>query len=352
MAELMQRQKTTFVSLSKGEIIKGKITKLTPSEILVDINAKTEAVVLEKEKKLLKNLLSTLHIGDEVIVSVLNPESDSGNPVVSLRRFMDEALWGKLKKLQESQEPLDGIIREVTKGGFVVETNTGASGFLPNSQTSFMENQQEALNKPVKVYILELNRADHKVILSQRPLLSIEDFKKKTAGIKIGEKADVVIKTITPFGLFVAIKDLSHVDGLIHISEISWERTENILDQFRTGQSLQAVVLRFDYETKRVDFSIKRANADPFEEVAKSFSIDQKVKAEVSKILSTGIALLIVSKDDSEQKIDAFIRKGKIPPTVTYEVGQSVEATVSEIDKKRRRIMLIPVLKEKPIGYR
>ncbi len=347
MAELLKSVKTPFTNLQKGEIIKGTITKLTPQEILIDIKAKTEAVVLEKDKRILRNLLSTLKVGDTVNVSILNPESDSGNTIVSLRRFIDDISWEKLKQKQDAQEVIKGIIREITKGGFVVETSLGISGFLPNSQTSSMENSQDVLNKQINVFILEMNRVDRKVILSQRPVISSEEFRNKTSGLKIGQKIDTIITTIIPFGLFVSLQNQENtLDGLIHISEIGWERTEDILEHFSIGQKLEAVVIRIDYEAKRVDLSLKRLTADPFEQLAKKYTIDQKIKATVAKVLPTGVSLTL------EEGVEGFIRKEKIPPTVSYKIGQEIDATVTEVDTKRRRVILAPVLKEKPIGYR
>src|SRR3990172_4400023 len=133
MAELMAKTQSSIRSFKKGEVVTGTITKLTSSEILIEIGAKTEAVVLEKDKNLLRSLLSTLKAGDKVNVSVLNPESDQGNPVVSLRRFMDEKHWGALDKLKNEEQTLEVVITELTKGGFLVTTTDGMSGFLPNS---------------------------------------------------------------------------------------------------------------------------------------------------------------------------------------------------------------------------
>ena len=347
MAELMQKARAPIVTVGKGEIVKGIITKLTPSEILVDIHAKTEAVVLEKDKKILRSLLSTLKVGDSVTVSILNPESDNGNSVVSLRRFIDDISWEKIKNKQQSQEALDAVVKEITKGGFLLETKDGFSGFLPNSQTSLMENPQQILGKEIKAFVLELNREEHKIIFSQRAMISPEEFKKIVSVVKIGQKMDAIITTITTFGLFVSLQlKGSTIDGLIHISEIAWERTEDIALHFTVGQKVEAVIIRIDWEAKRVDLSLKRLTSDPFEEIAKKYPIDQKVTGTVTKMISIGVIATI------DQDIEGLIRKEKIPPTVSYKIGDAVTATVSEIDNKRHRLILTPVLKEKPIGYR
>lgn len=354
MAELMQKVKTPFVALKKGETVRGRITKLTSSEIIVDLGAKAEAIVLEKDKSILRNLLAALKVGDEVMVNVLSPEGETGNPVVSLRRFMGDRLWDRLLENQKAQEPIDVIVKEFTKGGFLVETAQGISGFLPNSQTAFIDNSQAFIDKTIQVYILEAQRKEHKIIFSQRPPVNDTEFKKTVGQLRIGQKISAIISAVTPFGLFVSLqlpKRKIFVDGLVHISEISWERTEDIAGKFSVGQKVEVVILRIDYEAKRIDLSIKRLTKDPFVEIVDAYPVDKKVKGIVVRAISTGVVVKIEDPSFPES-VEGFIRKDKIPPTVSFEVGNVVEATVAQVDARRHRLILVPVLKEKPIGYR
>ncbi len=352
MAELMGKTKTSFNTFSKWDNVKGTITKLTPSEILIDINAKAEAIVFEKDKGILRNFLNALHVGDVVDVMILSPESDTGNPVVSLRRFMDDKLWDVIAKKQEKQEQVEVTVLESTKGGLVVETKEKVSGFLPNSQTTFVENPQDLVGKIIPAYVIEINRKDHKVVFSQRRPVTDEAFVAAIKGIKIGEKVKGTVSAITPFGLFVSFtKGDVQLDGLVHISEIAWEHTDDIAGMFSVGQELELAVVRIDRETKRIDLSLKRLTEDPFSVISKRYPADQKVKAKVIKVLNTGVSV-VISDTETGEDIEGFIRKEKIPPTVTYTAGQEITATVVEIDSRRHKILLVPVLKEKPIGYR
>lgn len=348
MAELLASHKTTFVTFNKGDIVTGIITKLTPAEILVDVDAKTEAVVLEKDRKILKTLLSTLKVGDSVQVSILDPESDRGNPVVSLRRFIGDLSWKKLSDFKENKKEVEVLVTEATKGGYLVQTDEGLSGFLPNSHILHNLNPQDAVSKKIKVFVLELIRPEHKIIFSQKALLGAEDFGKAIRDFKKEQKIDAIITNLTPFGIFVSIQNSKGetIDGLIHISEISWKKVENVQDLFSSGQKIEAVIIGFDKDAKRVDLSIKRLTADPFEEKSKKFSQDQKVSGKVLKIISTGIIL------ELEDGVEGFIRKEKVPPNVSYSQGEEMNVTVSEVDRKKHRIILVPVLLEKPIGYR
>lgn len=347
MADLMKSVKTNFVSPQKGQILEGVITKLTSTEILVDIGAKTECVVLEKDKNILRSLLSSLKVGDKVTVSVLNPESDFGNAVVSLRRFNDEKVWIKLEALHKSKEQIDATVDEITRGGFLVSTKDGFSGFMPNSQVSFLENSQSLLSKIIKVSVIELNRPLKKIIFSQKAGMGSEDFDKAIKALKIGQKIKTIISNVAPFGIFTYIKfDSTVVEGFIHISEVSWEKTITIPDIYQKDEEIEVEILNFDKEAKRINLSIKNLTKDPFEEKLKSFQKDQKVSGTVYKILSSGILITL------GEGIEGFIKKDKIPPTQSFAEGSPITATVVEVDTKRHRVALVPVLTEKPIGYR
>lgn len=362
MAELMSKANKTFTKLQKGAEIQGIITKLTSKEILVDIDAKSEAVVLEKDKRLLRNLLSNLKVGDTVTVQILNPESDQGNPVVSLRRFMDDAVWVKLEKLQKDQTPVIVTVNEITRGGYLVSTDSGISGFLPNSHTSFVtpatdgmnQNPQDLQGKKLDVFILELNRQAHKIIFSQKQIMKDVDFQNAVREFSIGNKLSPVISNVTNFGLFVVLhnKDGMQIDGLIHISEISWDDVADLQALYKSGATVDVVIIGIDKDSKRVDLSIKRLTKDPFEELIYGITLEQKVTGIVANITSHAVFLDIPSPSKKDAMVTGIIRKDKIPPNISFEVGESVTATVSQIETKRHRLILVPVLQAKPIGYR
>ncbi len=343
MARLMASHMSSFVSLKKGESVKGKLTKLTPNEILVDLGAKTEALILEKDKGILRTILGMFKVGDTVEVNVLNPESEIGQPVVSLRRYLGNIAWVKLEELQNSHEQIEVTISEIGKAGFVVATSFGVSGFLPQSHTTTSNTQENVVGQKINASVLEINRVDNKVIFSQKTKMSDDDFDKAQKKYKAGQKVDVIVTNVTAFGLFVA---LDTFEGFIHISEISWERQEDLAGQFKAGQKITAAIIRFDKESKRINLSIKKLSADPFEELIEKYPLDKKVSAVVTKVEAAGVSL------EFDDDIQGFIKKEKIPPMTTYTAGQDITVTVSEHDKRKHRIVLTPVLKEKPIGYR
>jgi small subunit ribosomal protein S1 len=351
MADLMKKveaNKTPFVSPHKGDMLTGKITKLTSGEILIDIGAKTEAVVLEKERNIMNKILSSYKVGDKVAVQVLNPESDFGYPVVSLRRSVGDITWNRLSKLQKSQEPVEVNLDMATKGGFLATTADGISGFLPNSHTSSLENPQGLIGKKIKVVILETNRELNKIIFSQKQVMGPADFQKLIRDLKVGQKIDAVVSNVAPFGVFLSIpvNDSKLAEGFIHISEASWENVQNLSDLFKIGDKITGVVTGFDRESRRVNLSLKRLTADPLEKKFDEFTVDKKLKGKVTKIISTGVLL------DLGENITGLIKKEKVPVKTTYKEGQEVEVTVSAVDKRRHRVEVSPILKAKPIGYR
>lgn len=348
MGQLLAKHQNKFVTLKKGESIKAKLTKLTPNEILVDAGAKTEAVVLERDKRIVGTIMQQFKVGDTVEVNVLNPESESGQPIVSLRRYLGNLAWEKLEALQKKSEPVEITIKDASKAGYVVDTAFGVSGFLPQSHVAFT---QDGLNpgQTVKARVLELNRADNKVIFSQKQSLSDEDFAAITKQYKVGEKLNVTVTTITPFGIYVMLpkkKEAADLEGFIHISETSWEKVADLNEMFTPGQEIEAVLSKFDAETKRVSLSVKRLTADPFETLIEKYPVDTKVRGTVTAIEDGDVIFTF------GEGAEGVLRKDKIAPGTTYTEGQGVNLTIADHDKRKHRILVSPVLLEKPMGYR
>lgn len=353
MAQLLAKHKDSFKSLHKGETVKGTLTKVTAHEILVDVGAKTEAVVLEKDHDILHTILSKFKVGDPVEVSVLNPESDYGHPVVSLRRYLSNQAWGKLEELAKNKQMIEAAVSDTVKNGYIVTTDFGISGYLPQLHVSFSDGQTLTRGMRIKVSVLELNRSENKIIFSQKALLTDDAFASITKQFTIGEKVKATVTNVAPFGIFVSLPipkpergQPKTIEGLVHSGEIAWERVDNPATLFAVGDTIEAVITRFDSETKRLLLSIKRLTEDPFEVLTKQYPVDSRVTGIVKAADDSGVTVLL------DNEVEGFIRKEKIPPTVTYTPDQKITATVSEFDKKRHRMILVPVLLEKPIGYR
>lgn len=345
MAELMARQSSAFNALKRGDIVTGTVKKLTPKEILLDIGYKSDALVIEYDKQNLENLLSLLKVGDKVSASVISPESEEGFPVLSLRRMLEERVYGALETVFKADTTLTAHILEVTRGGYFIETDEGIKGFLPNSQ--LMEGR---LNQgdDVEVKVIEFDREKKRVIVSQKAThylmnaSEIEKYLKRDAVIK------GVVTLVTPYGIYLEVspKEGILIEGFIHISEVSHQRVEGLEGKFKIGESLEAQVIGIDSDNKRVNLSLKRLEKDNFDEVKKKYKLEETIKGVVSDVKSKGITLMV------DKNVMAFISSSKIPTDVEYKKDDSIDIEVTGYDDKKRLILVSPVLKTKVIGYR
>lgn len=356
MAELMAKHGKDLNPLKKGQEVQGTITKLHSSEIMMQIDGKTDVMVIEKDRRLLKQLLSLLKVGDIVTAIVLYPESDAGYPVVTLRAFIEGKMWENLEKLQKSGEKIFVMVTDSTKGGLLVETDLGTQGFLPNSHMALGKKPEELVGQKITASIVELSKDARKVVFSQKATLTPDDFKNIASQYKTGTKVSGKVSGITTFGIFVSLPyktadgETTFVDGLVHISEISWEKVEDLSALFSMGDTVDAVVIGMDPRSKRIDLSIKKLSTDPFQAVLDEFTVEKKVTGTVREMTEVGLLVDLGEVDGIE--VEGLIKKDKISPTTTYEKGQKVTATVVSIDSRKRKVMLTPVLTEKPLMYR
>ncbi|OGH11761.1 MAG: hypothetical protein A2857_03840 [Candidatus Levybacteria bacterium RIFCSPHIGHO2_01_FULL_36_15] len=345
MAQLMSSFSSKMVFLKKGETVEGTVKKLTPQEITLDIGAKSEALVLEFDKSNVNNLLKLLKVGDKVKATVLSPESEEGFPVVSLRRTLDDLIFSGLQKIFEKEDSLDVYISEATRGGFFAETNEMVRGFLPNSQVL---SEYNLVGKTIKVKIIEFDKAKKRVIFSEKATSYLMNPLEIEKAVKKNSVIEAAINNVTNHGLYVSISTENGqlVEGFIHISEVSYQRVENLQNMFNKGEKIKVLVIDIDHENRRVNLSIKRLEKDKFEDVKTSYKKDQKVKGVISSIKTKGITVKL------SENVLGFIPEGKIPPQVTYKEGEEIEALIEDFDSRRRLVVLTPVLKAKPMMYR
>lgn len=343
MAELMKKHGDFVKPLKKGDKVKGKVIKLTPQEILLDIGYKSYALVIEYDKQKLENLLSIINLGDEVTASVISPEAEEGFPVVSLRRMLDEKVYGKLEDLFKGQKSFEVTILDVTRGGYFVATNDGTRGFLPNSQV-IKDNFNQ--NDKVNVKMIEFDKEKKRVIFSQKATKYLTDAQILKNIIKPNERIRATVTTVVPYGIYVEFeKDKNLIEGFIHISEVSSERVEGLMDKFKTGETMDVNVIEIDSSNNRVNLSLKALAADEFVVIKEKYKIEMNVKGKVLRSSTRGVEV-----DLGDAK--GFIQSTKVPSGMIFETGSEVEGEVVGYDDRSKRILLSPVLKTKFIGYR
>lgn len=345
MAELMARQTSQFTTLKRGDTVTGKVKKLSPKEILLDIGYKSDALVIEYDKQNLENLLSLLKEGDTVTATVISPESEEGFPVLSLRRMLEERVYGALETVFKADTTLLANILEVTRGGYFIETNEGIKGFLPNSQLKDIKLNQ---GDKAEVKVIEFDREKKRVIVSQKAthyLMNISEIEKL---IKRDTTTKGTVSLVTPYGIYVELELKPGVlaEGFIHISEVSHQRVEGLEDKFKVGEKLEALIIGVDTENKRVNLSIKRLEKDNFEDIKNKYPQEKTISGVVTDVKSKGVTLRV------EENVSAFIPSSKLPTGTEYKNDDKVEAEVTGYDVKKRQILVSPVLKTKVITYR
>lgn len=345
MAELMAGNSYAFNVFKKGQEVEGIVKKLTRSEILLDIGAKSDALVLEVDKTNQDNLLKALKVGDKVKAVIISPESEEGFPVVSLRRALDNLIYSDLGKLASSGEDIEIMVLEPTRGGFFAVSDNGMRGFLPTSQVL---NQDNITGKKMKVKLIEVDREKKRIIFSQKATEYITDIQKLRTLLPKGTKVKALVTQVAPYGIFVTLKGEGGklVEGFVHISEIAYERVENLSALYKKGDEIDAAVLEVDSENRRVNLSVKSTLEDTFSKVAEQYKKEDKVKAKVTRVSSRGITLELA------KGVNGFIPADKIPGGSTYKVGDSLDAEITDVDAKKRMVVVSPIVTKTFVGYR
>ena len=345
MAELMARQTSQFQTLKRGDFVTGTVKKLDPKEILLDIGYKSDALVIEYDKRNNENLLKLLKIGDTVTASVISPESEEGFPVLSLRRMLEQKVYGSLEEIFKADTTLTATVLEVTRGGYFIETVGGVKGFLPNSQ--LIEGKLEQDSK-VEVKVIEFDKEKKRVIVSQKAthyLMNISEIEKL---VKRDTVITGLVTLVTSYGIYLELtpKEGVLIEGFIHISEVSHQRVEGLEDKYKIGEKLEVQVIGMDVENKRVNLSLKRLEKDTFDEVKSKYKVEDTVKATVADVKSKGVTLIL------EPGVNAFFPESKIPTGVSYKKDDAIEVEVTGFDDKKRLVLVSPVLKTKVMTYR
>lgn len=343
----------SWTGFKKGETISGTVSSISGKEVMIDFGGKMEGVVGEKEWEEVKDYVAGLKVGDKISALVITPESERGQMVVSVRKTGSKYRWQKAQEIFKS----GGVVKvrglEVNKGGLVVEFE-GVRGFVPGSQLS-PEHQAEMpklVNRMINVKVIEVDEKQNRLVFSEKAVTGEAELVKKLeelkAKVKIGEKYSGKVAAIMSYGVFVNLDPPAGggADGLVHISEISWQKVENLNELFKTGDEVEVMVLGINENDGKLNLSIKHLQPDPWLELSKKYSTDQQVKGEVTRVSSYGVFVKL------EDGVEGLIHISKVPAGTQYKEGDKVTCTVESIDASAHRISLIPVLAAKPIGYK
>jgi len=341
MGDLLKLGSDAAVGFKKGEAVKGKITTIKNKSIFIDIGGKTDAVVLGKEFEFVKDYVSDLKIGDEIEVQIKSPENDKGQILVSIRGAASGYGWSYFTEKEKSGGEITVFGKELNRGGVVVTAPFGFYGFIPGSQigSKFDGDPEKLLNKKVKAKVLEVDQAKNRLVFSERLVSEPNKVGEESDAIedlKLGDAFEAEVVRVEPFGLFVRVEKsltggMMRLEGLVHISEISWEKIDNVANVYKSKDKVSVVLV--NKQDGRLQFSIKRLKDDPWKEIENKYQKEKEFDGEVTKIANFGALVRL------EPGVEGLIHISKLAGT-TLKEGEKVQVYIESIDVAKRKISL------------
>ena len=340
--ELREAIETSLRDFKEGDIVDGEIVKIDRDEVLLDIGYKSEGVIPAKELSIRHDVdpNEVVHVGDHVEALVLQKEDKEGRLILSKKRAQYERAWGRIEEVMRSGGTIRGPVIEVVKGGLILDI--GLRGFLPASLVDLrrVRDLHPFVGQELEAKIIELDRNRNNVVLSRRAFLEesqSEGRKKFLESLQKGERRKGTVSSIVNFGAFI---DLGGVDGLVHVSELSWKHVDHPSEVVQVGQEVEVEVLDVELERERVSLSLKATQEDPWKEFERRYSAGEIIDGQVTKLVpfgafvrvAPGIEGLVHISEISDQHVDS--------PESVLSVGDQVRVKVIEVEVARRRVSL------------
>jgi small subunit ribosomal protein S1 len=332
----------TFSPFEEGDVVSGRVVRIDNDEVLVDIGYKSEGVIPSNELSIRKNVdpHEEVELGEEVDALVLTKEDQDGRLIVSKKRARFEKAWRNIEAASESGQPVTGTVIEVVKGGLIVDL--GVRGFLPASLVDIrrVPNLDEYLGQAIECKVMELNRSRNNVVLSRRAVLEEERKEQRQEildRLQPGLVVEGVISNIVDFGAFV---DLNGIDGLIHISELSWSHVNHPSEILNIGDTVQVKVLDIDRDRQRISLGLKQTQEDPWQRVVDTYNVGDELEGTVTKVVTFGAFVEILDGVEGLVHISELAAHHVENPREVVQPGDVVRVKILEIDSERRRLSL------------
>jgi small subunit ribosomal protein S1 len=340
--KMVPNYEATMMSFEEGDIVTGTVVRVDKDEVLVDIGYKSEGVVPANELSIRKSVdpAEEVAVGDVVDALVLTKEDADGRLILSRKRARFERAWQRIEKAAEEGTPVSGNVIEVVKGGLILDL--GVRGFLPASLVDIrrVADLDEFLGQSLECRVIELNRFRNNVVLSRRAVLEEERRGVREQildRMNVGDLVTGTISNIVDFGAFV---DLEGIDGLIHISELSWSHVNHPSEVLTIGQAVTVRVLDIDRERQRISLGLKQTQKDPWQQVFENRQVNEIVHGQVTKLVSFGAFVEIEEGVEGLIHISELAQHHVEDPSEIVRPGQDVNVKIIEIDPERRRLSL------------
>jgi len=345
MEALLKKQKPSL--LQKGKEVEAKIISLSKKGIVFDVGGKAHAILGELEIREVSTYLPYLKVGDKIQARVISEESRKGFPVVSLRKFFEKGKWEILAEKKEKEEEIEVFCGDYGKGGVFIDF-MGIRGVIPKIQLTepFLSSPEKLTGQKIKVKILEVDKEKNRLVVSQKASvlkISQKELKKKFDAIK--EKMTYKAKVLgaSEFGVFCEVEG---VEGLIHISEISWEKISSAASYVTIGDTIDVYVVEKNPVDLKLNLSLKRLTPDPWKDIEKKYPKDREVEGEIIRKEKYGYFVRL------EPAVEGLIHISKLTGQEDFKQGQKIKAFIERVNERERRMSLVLPQKEKPVMYR
>jgi small subunit ribosomal protein S1 len=340
--QIVPNYDATMRPFEEGEVVTGHVVRIDHDEVLVDIGYKSEGVIPANELSIRKAVdpHDEVTLGEEVDALVLTKEDQDGRLIMSKKRARFEKAWRRIEAAAESGEPVEGTVIEVVKGGLIIDL--GVRGFLPASLVDIrrVPNLDEYMGTQIECKVIELNRSRNNVVLSRRAVLEEERkevrqqiLDRLTPGLVVEGQ----ISNIVDFGAFV---DLDGIDGLIHISELSWSHVNHPSEVLEIGDTVQVKVLDIDRDRQRISLGLKQTQEDPWQRIVNTYNIGDELAGTVTKVVTFGAFVEILDGVEGLVHISELAAHHVENPREIVQPGDELRVKILEIDSERRRLSL------------
>jgi small subunit ribosomal protein S1 len=332
----------TMQPFEEGEVVTGHVVRIDKDEVLVDIGYKSEGVIPANELSIRKSVdpREEVELGEEVDALVLTKEDQDGRLIMSKKRARFEKAWRRIEAAAESGEAVEGTVIEVVKGGLIIDL--GVRGFLPASLVDIrrVPNLDEYMSTKIETKVIELNRSRNNVVLSRRAVL--EEERKEVRQqildrLQPGLVVEGQISNIVDFGAFV---DLDGIDGLIHISELSWSHVNHPSEILNIGDTVQVKVLDIDRDRQRISLGLKQTQEDPWQRIVDTYNVNDELEGKVTKVVTFGAFVEILDGVEGLVHISELAAHHVESPREVVHPGDEIRVRILEIDSERRRLSL------------
>ncbi len=332
----------TVVEFDEGDLVEGTVVRVYPDEVLVDIGYKSEGVVPAKELSIRNDVdpFKEAQVGDRIEALVLQKEDQDGRLILSKKRAQYERAWGRVERVMHEGGTVTGTVIEVVKGGLIVDI--GLRGFLPASLVELrrVRDLQPYVGEELEAKVIELDKNRNNVVLSRRAFLEEAQAEQRHAfldELQSGEVRKGVVSSVVNFGAFV---DLGGMDGLVHVSELSWEHVSHPGEVVSVGDEIEVKVLEVDRERERISLSVRQTREDPWESFVRSNEVGGVVDGKVTKTVPFGAFVSVTDGVEGLVHVSEIATHHVERPEMELSVGQQVDVKITEIDTDRRRISL------------